>query len=54
MRTATRSHSLPTKILAWSLIPTVGVLSAIALASALGDQAMAHDLVLERDRQLTH
>jgi HAMP domain-containing protein len=53
MRTATRSRSLRTKILAWSLIPTVAVLAAIALVSHFGYQAMAHDLVLERDRELT-
>jgi len=53
MRTTTRSHSLRTKILAWSLIPTVAVLAGIALVSHFGYQAMAHDLVLERDRELT-
>jgi len=51
--TATRSHSLRTKILAWSLVPTVLVLAAIALVSHFAYQAMAHDLVLDRDRELT-
>jgi len=53
MRTPTRSRSLRTKILAWSLIPTVLALGAIALVSHFAYQAMAHDLVLERDRELT-
>jgi nitrate/nitrite-specific signal transduction histidine kinase len=53
MRTATRSHSLRTKILAWSLIPTLLALGAIALVSHFAYQAMARDLVLDRDRELT-
>jgi hypothetical protein len=39
MRTATRSHSLRTKILAWSLIPTKTILAAIALGSDIACQA---------------
>jgi nitrate/nitrite-specific signal transduction histidine kinase len=53
MQTATRSRSLRTKILAWSLLPTVLALAAIALISHFAYQAMAHDLVLSRDRELT-
>ncbi len=53
MRTVTRSRSLRTKILAWSLVPTVLALGAIALVSYFAYQAMAHDLVLDRDRELT-
>ena len=53
MRTTTRSRSLRDKILAWSLIPTLLALAAIALVSHFAYQAMAHDLVLERDRELT-
>lgn len=53
MPTALRSRSLRTKILGWSLLPTLLVLLAIALVSHFAYQAMAHDLVLERDRELT-
>lgn len=53
MPTPTRSRSLRAKILAWSLIPTVLALSAIALVSHFAYQAMVHDLVLDRDRELT-
>lgn len=53
MRTATRSPLLRTKILAWSLIPTVAVMAAIVWVSHFDYQAMAHDLVLEHDRELT-
>jgi hypothetical protein len=53
MRTATRFRSLRDKILAWSLVPTLLALAAIALVSHFAYQAMAHDLVLERDRELT-
>lgn len=53
MPTALSSRSLRTKILGWSLLPTLLVLLAIALVSHFAYQAMAHDLVLERDRELT-
>ncbi|MBM3122851.1 MAG: GAF domain-containing protein, partial [Chloroflexi bacterium] len=53
MPTALRSRSLRTRILGWSLLPTLLVLLAIALVSHFAYQAMAHDLVLERDRELT-
>ena len=51
--TATRSNSLRAKILAWSLAPTVLILASLALVSNFAYQAMAHDLVLDRDRELT-
>lgn len=53
MPTIVRSRSLRTKILSWSLVPTVLALAAIALVSHFAYQTMARDLVLERDRELT-
>jgi nitrate/nitrite-specific signal transduction histidine kinase len=46
-------HSLRTKIIAWSAIPTALVLVAVAWAVLQTYQGLTEDLVMERDQELT-
>ena len=48
-----RRHSLSSKIVAWSFIPTVIILSIVALVSIDAYQRGAEDLVMQRNRELT-
>ncbi|MFN2184283.1 MAG: hypothetical protein ACK2UU_09850, partial [Anaerolineae bacterium] len=46
--------SLRTKIIVWSFIPTAIILAAVALVSLYAYQRVTENLVIERDRELTH
>jgi len=48
-----RWGSLRTKIIAWSFIPTVLILLAVALVVFVAYQQVTEDLVIQRDRELT-
>lgn len=49
-----RWGNLRTKIIAWSFIPTVIILAAVALVVYLAYQRLAEELVLGRDRELAY
>jgi nitrate/nitrite-specific signal transduction histidine kinase len=49
-----RWGSLRTKIIAWSFIPTVIILAAVALVTYLAYENVAEELVLGRDRELAY
>jgi hypothetical protein len=46
--------SLRNRIIAWSLVPTVIILIATALVNLYAYQQVTENLVIERDRDLTH
>jgi signal transduction histidine kinase len=46
--------SIRTKIIVWSFIPTAIILAAVALVSLYAYQRVTENLVIERDRELTH
>lgn len=46
--------SLRTKIIAWSFVPTVIILVAVAVVIFYAYQQVTEDLVLERNKELTH
>lgn len=47
-------HSLRTKIVAWSTIPTAIILVFVAMLSLRAYERVTEDLVIERDREVTH
>ncbi|MGD8466794.1 MAG: hypothetical protein PVI09_23295, partial [Anaerolineae bacterium] len=47
-------RSLRSKIIAWSLVPTAIILITVALVNLYSYQQVTEDLVIERDRDLTH
>ena len=48
-----RWGSLRTKIIAWSFVPTVGILAAVSLVTFFAYQQVTEELVIQRDRELT-
>lgn len=54
MLSGLRWGNLRTKIIAWSFIPTVIILAAVALVVYLAYQRLAEELVLGRDRELAY
>jgi signal transduction histidine kinase len=52
MSKETPRHSLRTKIIAWSFVPTVIILSAVAWFTFYSYQRVIGDLALERDKEL--
>ncbi len=49
-----RWDSLSTKIIVWSFVPAAIILLMVALATLNAYQEVTEDLVIERDRELTH
>ncbi|MFQ5576508.1 MAG: GAF domain-containing protein [Anaerolineae bacterium] len=47
-------RSLKTKIIAWSFVPTAIILTAVAWVTFNAYRQVTEDLVVERDRELTH
>ena len=54
MRLRIRWKGLRTKIIAWSFVPTAIILTAVALVNFYAYQQVTEELVIERDRDLTH
>ena len=48
-----RWGSLTTKIIAWSFVPTAGILAAVSLVTFFAYQRATEALVIQRDRELT-
>jgi len=48
-----RQQGLRTKIIAWSFIPTLIILAAVALVTYLAYQSVTDDLVLAKDQEVT-
>jgi len=49
-----RWRSLRNKIIVWSFVPTAIILVTVALVSLYAYQRVTENLVIERDRDLTH
>ena len=48
-----RNQGLRTKIIAWSFVPTLIILAAVALVTYLAYQSVTDDLVLAKDQEVT-
>ncbi len=53
MRLGIRRGSLRAKIIAWSFVPTVIILAAVALVTFTAYQRVTEDFAIERDREVT-
>ena len=54
MHSTRRMHSIRGKIIGWSLLPTAIILIIVAWATFYAYQRVTEELVIERDRELTH